>query len=543
MKYVFLIALFFVSSCARNPATDNYDFVIMDQDDEYELGRALRKNISNSKIYKDRELQDYLSSLAINVYNEGERIGQDFNFYFLNSDIPNAFATPGYMFLNRGVMPFLHDEASLMGVMAHEAAHINARHIVQSHSDNFLVRWLLNSVQAGGFAINNKSANTLHGLSMYAHSRDHEYEADYLALRYLNGLSVPAENSMLAYKSFAKLRQLNSDLINLNSYNATKEKPYFYRTHPEGEARAKKIADLTSVSLSDIEYYNQSKYYNMIDGLEYGYYGSQSKSSLISSESNIIKSSKSGVYGFKNTAYFKNYGLKMLMPSSYQARIMGSDPIGYDYKKGINVSVLQISDDKTIDGLDVFADLIKLTPSEKKRLSSDVSIQNSSLNKNLQKITQNLKLKEQLFSYADYDNMFKRLFNIDSMYYYIYIKQLNKLDENAEHKDLFNNFRVIVLSSNSKKSFDESMLNDILFIKDNLVELSAEQKAKIKPLVIKTIQADNAAFIRDIAENNTPYIHFNQEWFKLINGIYNEYDTQIKSNQWLKLIPNSNKDI
>lgn len=281
----------------------------------------------------------------------------------------------------------------------------------------------------------------------------------------------------------------------------------------------------------------------MIDGLEYGYYGSQSKNSLIPSESNIIKSSKSGVYGFKNTAYFKNYGLKMLMPSSYQARIMGSDPIGYDYEKGIKVSVLQISDDKTIDGLDVFADLIKLTPSEKKRLSSDVSIQNSSLNKNLQKITQNLKPKEQLFSYADYDNMFKRLFNIDSMYYYIYIKQLNKLDENAEHKDLFNNFRVIVLSSNSKKSFDESMLNDILFIKDNLVELSAEQKAKIKPLVIKTIQADNAAFIRDIAENNTPYIHFNQEWFKLINGIYNEYDTQIKSNQWLKLIPNSNKDI
>ena len=53
----------------------------------------------------------------------------------LDSPVVNAFAVPGgYVYLTRGILAYLNDEAELAGVVAHEIGHIAARHSAQQYS-------------------------------------------------------------------------------------------------------------------------------------------------------------------------------------------------------------------------------------------------------------------------------------------------------------------------------------------------------------------------------------------------------------------------
>ncbi|HAG53350.1 MAG TPA: hypothetical protein DCL21_06160 [Alphaproteobacteria bacterium] len=547
MRFVCLCLLLLITSCAKNPATNNLDFVVLDETEEYQIGRDSRKTVSNSKFYKDKEKQKYFRNLAEKVYSVGERPEKDFSFYFVDDDVLNAYAAPGYMFINRGILPILMDEAALMGVMAHEAGHINARHTVKGYSTRAFKNWAL-----GGILSVFKKKNKTDSLD-YAYSRHMEYEADDLAVRYLKKMDIPTINMRSTYLAFQKQNDIYLDLNNLNENLKTpiKNKSYVLRTHPRGKDRAARIEQGSYTWKEMLEYYNQDEFYRQLDGMAYGYSG-KGKSEFIIKQDNYsqmkaVKDSMSGIYGYKNIAYLKKQGLKITMPELYQARVMSGDPLGYNYTKGIKVTLNNFSDDRNRTSLDVIADLFGLRSHARKDFFKNVKENKySSYAKSLtSKYTDQMKEGEELFSFETSSNFIYQLLNVNTTYYYIYVKQLDDLDQNGDHEDYKNNFRTIVLSSNSKKSFDEHMLDDILFIKDNLVELTSKQKSKIKPLVIKTKQATGFESAKDLSKDNIPYIHFDQEWFKLFNGLYDEFDMemQLKQGTWLKLIPNPNKDI
>jgi predicted Zn-dependent protease len=67
----------------------------------------------------------------------------DITYYFavLNSETVNAFSTPGgYIFITRGALRQMRDEAELAGVLAHEIAHVNLRHVLIEIEDRYFVR-------------------------------------------------------------------------------------------------------------------------------------------------------------------------------------------------------------------------------------------------------------------------------------------------------------------------------------------------------------------------------------------------------------------
>ena len=56
-------------------------------------------------------------------------------FTVIDSPVVNAFAVPGgYIYLTRGLLAYLNDEAELAGVLGHEIGHVTARHSVQAYS-------------------------------------------------------------------------------------------------------------------------------------------------------------------------------------------------------------------------------------------------------------------------------------------------------------------------------------------------------------------------------------------------------------------------
>lgn len=83
--------------------------------------------------YDDPELLRYITLVGQAVADVSSRPDIDYHFAILNTEHPNAFATPGgYVFVSIGLLKMIENEAQLAGVLAHEVAHISQKHALQT---------------------------------------------------------------------------------------------------------------------------------------------------------------------------------------------------------------------------------------------------------------------------------------------------------------------------------------------------------------------------------------------------------------------------
>lgn len=83
--------------------------------------------------YNDPELLRYVNLVGQAVAEVSNRPDIDYHFAILNTEFPNAFATPGgYVFVSIGLLKMIKNEAQLAGVLAHEVAHISQKHALQT---------------------------------------------------------------------------------------------------------------------------------------------------------------------------------------------------------------------------------------------------------------------------------------------------------------------------------------------------------------------------------------------------------------------------
>src|SRR3984957_4950197 len=96
---------------------------------EMALGKALAADVERqAKIINDTVIAEYVNRLGQNlVRNSDAKV--PFTIKVIDSEDVNAFALPGgYFFVNSGLILKADNEAELAGVMAHEIAHVAARH-------------------------------------------------------------------------------------------------------------------------------------------------------------------------------------------------------------------------------------------------------------------------------------------------------------------------------------------------------------------------------------------------------------------------------
>jgi beta-barrel assembly-enhancing protease len=102
----------------------------MDEPEEIELGRSVAANVgSRYPLLRDRDLTRYVALVGNVVAARSER--PDLRYYFAVLDSPevNAFAAPGgFVFITRGALALMRDEATLAGVLGHEIAHVALMH-------------------------------------------------------------------------------------------------------------------------------------------------------------------------------------------------------------------------------------------------------------------------------------------------------------------------------------------------------------------------------------------------------------------------------
>ncbi len=156
---------------------------------EMKLGKQLALEVEqNAKIVDDPVIAEYVNRIGQNIVNNSDS-KVPFTIKVIDSEEVNAFALPGgYFYVNTGLIELAGDEAELAGVMAHEIAHVAARHGTRSATKGQLSQLMTIPLMLiggwAGYGIQ-QAANFALPMTMLKFSRAFEIEADFLGVQYL----------------------------------------------------------------------------------------------------------------------------------------------------------------------------------------------------------------------------------------------------------------------------------------------------------------------------------------------------------------------
>ncbi|NSW94959.1 MAG: M48 family metalloprotease, partial [Bacteroidales bacterium] len=162
--------------------TGKKQIMLMSEEQEIALGAEYDPQvIATFGEYRNDALLSFLQQKGTEMGKISHRPNLQYHVRILDSPVVNAFAVPGgYIYLTRGILAQLNNEAELIGVLGHEMGHIAARHTVSQQSKQQLGQLLL----IGGMIASEKFAQyaeyALQGMQLLflKFSRDDEREAD-----------------------------------------------------------------------------------------------------------------------------------------------------------------------------------------------------------------------------------------------------------------------------------------------------------------------------------------------------------------------------
>jgi beta-barrel assembly-enhancing protease len=156
---------------------------------EIGLGKQLAQEVERqAKVIDDPVIAEYVSRVGQNIVRNSDA-KVPFTIKVLDTEEVNAFALPGgFFFVNSGLILKAESESELAGVMAHEIAHVAARHgtkqATKGELANIMTIPLIFVGGWAGYAIR-QGAGLAIPMGFLTFSRSMEREADYLGLQYL----------------------------------------------------------------------------------------------------------------------------------------------------------------------------------------------------------------------------------------------------------------------------------------------------------------------------------------------------------------------
>jgi beta-barrel assembly-enhancing protease len=201
---------------------------------EAEMGRKYARAVEeNAEVIHDPLLTDYVNRLGQNlVRNSDAQV--PFTIKVIASDELNAFALPGgFLYVNSGLILSVQNEAELAGVMAHEIAHVAARHATRQMTRKHIFDLASIPVVflSGGVGIVVQEAlNVGTPLGVTKFSRSFETEADYLAVQYMYKAGYDPQALVAFFERVQKLQRHNPGGVIARAFS----------THPQTASRIKK---------------------------------------------------------------------------------------------------------------------------------------------------------------------------------------------------------------------------------------------------------------------------------------------------------------
>jgi predicted Zn-dependent protease len=265
-SFLFLVVVV-TTACATNPVTGRREFAFMSEAQEISIGQEQDLEVKKEMgIYNDPALQEYVSNIGMQLAKLSERPTLPWHFTVVDQPAVNAFALPGgYIYITRGILPFLDNEAELAGVLGHEIGHVTARHAVQQYTR--AVGGQIGLVALGIFVpaarpFGDVTSQAL-GVLFLKYGRDDELQADQLGAKYETTGGWDPEGVPGMLSTLGRLDEAAGD---------RKGVPNWLSTHPEPLTRVKDIQPVVQQLKATRTDFRRDRdpLLQRIDGLIYG---------------------------------------------------------------------------------------------------------------------------------------------------------------------------------------------------------------------------------------------------------------------------------
>ncbi|BBJ00403.1 hypothetical protein FGKAn22_20950 [Ferrigenium kumadai] len=305
MRFVITaLALALLAGCAQNPVTGQNDFVMMSESQEVAEGRQADVQIKKQyKVYESKALQDYVNRVGQRLAKQSHRPNLQYHFTVLDTPEVNAFALPGgYVYVTRGILPYLNSEAELAAVVGHEIGHVTARHGVrqQSAAQAANIGLTIASIfvpEIGSMGGQNIT-NIVGGALLSGYGREHELEADRLGAQYLARADYDPQ-AIISVLRVLKNQELKD--IELAKQEGREPRRYsgLFATHPDNDTRLKQVVGEADKLAPAAPFEGRAEFLAATDGLAFG----------DSSDQGVVRN---------NHFYHADLGIAVAFPETWQ---------------------------------------------------------------------------------------------------------------------------------------------------------------------------------------------------------------------------------
>jgi len=213
--------------------------------------------------YRNAGLDRYLDDLVQRLAAQSDRPDIPYRLTVLNASSINAFALPsGRLFVTRGLLALANDDSEIAAVVAHEMAHVSARHALARANlerKSQLVSSVMTDVlhNSAGASASEQRAQ----INLASFSRQQELEADQIGIRTI---------AKAGFDPYGAARFLTSMRRQVDA-RGKPTTPDFLSTHPSTPERIEKAnEEAQTFGPPGTGEHDRYRYLSVIDGLTYG---------------------------------------------------------------------------------------------------------------------------------------------------------------------------------------------------------------------------------------------------------------------------------
>ncbi len=245
-----------LAGCVRsdfNVATRQQEYTITSTDKEVEMGRRVAQRVMEERpVLADEPLQQRVNVIGQRLAAVCERRDLIYTFTAIHDEGVNAFALPGgYIFVNDGLIQKTANDDELAGVLAHELAHVAARHSVKRYESSLGLQILQLATLATRQADAARGVGVAMRAAQLAYARQDELEADRLGVAYLKAAGFDPRG-MLTF--LEKLQTMDRDKPHYLPRGVVR--PQYALTHPFVPERLRTVKEALYGVADYLDYLN-----------------------------------------------------------------------------------------------------------------------------------------------------------------------------------------------------------------------------------------------------------------------------------------------
>lgn len=249
-------ALLCLTGCVQtsfNLATRHQDYSVTSTQKEVAAGRRMARQVeAELSLVQDEPMQQRVRSIGERIAAVCDRQELIYHFAVVDEDEVNAFSLPGgYIYVHRELVERTANDDELAGVIAHEVAHVAARHSVKRYESSLGIQLAQLASMASRHGELVQGMSVAAAATQLAYARQDELDADRLAVKYVKAAGFNPEGMLTFLVALQSVHQERTQYLPRGVV-----RPHYGMTHPFVPDRLRAVKEALFGVADYIDYLN-----------------------------------------------------------------------------------------------------------------------------------------------------------------------------------------------------------------------------------------------------------------------------------------------